>query len=84
MYGSAAEVLGGAESRTSDGDDGDGSPRSTTTAKGTVKRIAEQFGVYPETLQTWVKHAEISRDLCSGARPGTKTDDVSWIAELER
>ena len=50
------------------------------TSKGAIKRIADQLGVHPEALRTWVRQAEID----GGARPGTTTDDATRIAELER
>ena len=35
-------------------------------AKGVVRRIAEELGVHPETLRSWVKKAQGRR----GLRPG--------------
>ena len=40
------------------------------TAPGAIKRIADQLGVHPEALRTWVRQAEID----DGVRPGT-----TWI-----
>lgn len=54
--------------------------RDPVTSKGAVKRIADQLGVHPEALRTWVRQAEID----GGVRPGTTTDDATRIAELER
>jgi transposase len=45
-----------------------------------VRRIADQLGVYPEALRTWVKRAETDE----GLRPGTTSEDAARIAELER
>ena len=47
---------------------------------GAVKRIADQLGVHPEALRTWVKQAEVD----AGTVPGTTTSDAARIAELER
>jgi transposase len=50
------------------------------TAPGAIKRVADQLGVHPEALRTWVRQAEID----DGVRPGTTTDDAQRLAELER
>ena len=47
---------------------------------GAIKRIADQLGVHPEALRTWVRQAEID----GGLRPGTSTDDATRLVELER
>lgn len=47
---------------------------------GAVKRIADQLGVHPEALRTWVQRAE--RD--EGLRPGPTTAESARVAELER
>lgn len=47
---------------------------------GAVKRIADQLGIHPEALRTWVSRAE--RD--EGLRPGPTTGEQARIAELER
>jgi len=49
-------------------------------ARGAIKRVADQLGVHPEALRTWVRQAEID----GGVRPGTTTDDATRLAELER
>jgi transposase len=54
--------------------------KDPATSKGAIKRIADQLGVHPEALRTWVRQAEID----GGVRPGTTTDDATRIAELER
>ena len=54
--------------------------RRDPASKGAIKRIADQLGVHPEALRTWVRQAEID----GGVRPGTTTDDATRIAELER
>lgn len=50
------------------------------SARGAIKRIADQLGIHPEALRTWVRQAEID----GGARAGTSTDDAARLAELER
>jgi transposase len=54
--------------------------RDPDSSAGAVKRIADQLGVHPEALRTWVKRAETE----AGERPGTTTADARRIAELER
>ncbi len=52
-------------------------PRS---GPGAIRRIADQLGVHPEALRTWVKRAEIDE----GARAGASSSEAARIAELER
>ena len=47
-------------------------------AKGAIRRIADELGVHPEALRTWVKKAQIDQ----GTRPGTTTDEAQRIKEL--
>jgi transposase len=54
--------------------------RDPATATGAIKPIADQLGIHPETLRTWVKRAEID----AGDRPGTNTNDAERIARLEQ
>lgn len=54
--------------------------RDPEAARGAIKRVADQLGVHPEALRTWVRQAEID----GGVRPGTTTDDATRLAELER
>ena len=54
--------------------------RDPATATGAVRRIADQLGIHPEALRTWVRQAEID----GGTRAGTTSDDARRIAELER
>ena len=49
-------------------------------SRGAVRRIAEELGIHPEALRTWVRQAEIDR----GDRPGTTTDEARRIKELEK
>ena len=50
------------------------------TRTGAIKRIADQLGVHPEALRTWVRQAEVD----DGVRPGTTSDDATRIGKLER
>ena len=54
--------------------------RDHATRSGAIRRVAEQLGMHPETLRNWVRQAEID----GGVRPGTTTDDVKRLAELEQ
>ena len=54
--------------------------RDPATSTGAIKRVADQLGIHPEALRTWVRQAEID----GGLRPGTTSDDTSRISELER
>ena len=49
-------------------------------AKGAIRRIADELGVHPEALRTWVRQAEIDQ----GTLPGTTTDEMQRIKELEK
>ncbi|MGO0578285.1 IS3 family transposase [Ornithinimicrobium panacihumi] len=50
------------------------------SARGAIKRVADQLGVHPEALRNWVRQAEID----DGVRPGTTSDDAQRLADLER
>jgi transposase len=54
--------------------------RDPGSSTGAIRRIADQLGIHPEALRTWVRQAEVD----GGVRPGTTTDDAARIAELER
>jgi transposase len=54
--------------------------RDPVSGVGAIKRIADQLGVHPEALRTWVKQAEAD----AGDRPGTTSADAARVAELER
>ena len=49
-------------------------------AKGAIRRIANELGVHPEAVRTWVKKAQID----AGLRAGTTTQDATRIKELEK
>ena len=49
-------------------------------AKGAIRRIADELGVQPEALRSWVKKAQIDQ----GTRLGTTTDEAQGIKELEK
>ena len=50
------------------------------SARGAIKRVADQLGVHPEALRNWVRQAEID----GGVRPGTTTAEAERIAKLEQ
>jgi transposase len=54
--------------------------RDPASAAGAIRRIADQLGVHPEALRTWVKQAETD----AGDRPGMTSSDAERIAALER
>lgn len=54
--------------------------RDPASAVGAIRRIAEQLGVHPEALRSWVKQAETD----AGQRPGITSSDAERIAALER
>lgn len=54
--------------------------RDPASAGGAIERIADQLGVHPEALRTWVKQAETDE----GVRPGTTSTEAARVAELER
>jgi transposase len=54
--------------------------RDPASAVGAIRRIADQLGVHPEALRSWVKKAEID----AGQRPGTTSSDAERLAALER
>jgi transposase len=54
--------------------------QDAVTRVGAIGRIAEQLGIHPEALRTWVRQAEVD----GGVRPGTTSAEATRIAELER
>ena len=48
--------------------------------KGAIRRIADELGVHPEALRTWVKKAQVDQ----GTRPGTTADQALRIKELKK
>ena len=54
--------------------------RDPASAVGAIRRIADQLGIHPEALRTWVKQAETDE----GARRGTTSTEAARVAELER
>ena len=50
------------------------------SARGAIKRVADQLGVHPEALRNWVRQGEID----GGVRAGTTSDDAQRMADLER
>ena len=49
-------------------------------ARGAIKRVADELGVHPEAVRTWVRTAQVD----AGGRPGTTTADAQRIKDLER
>ncbi len=49
-------------------------------ARGAIKRVADELGVHPEAVRTWVRTAQVD----AGQRPGTTTADAQRIKDLER
>jgi len=45
--------------------------RNPGSKTGAIKRIADQLGIHPGALRTWVRQAEID----DGVRPDTTTDE---------
>lgn len=58
--------------------------RDPVSAMGAVRRIADQLGVHPEALRTWVKRAQTDAVTRDGGRPGTASPNPARMAELER
>ena len=54
--------------------------RDPATRVGAIKRVADQLGMHPETLRSWVRRAEVD----DGVRPGTTSSDAERLAQLER
>ena len=54
--------------------------QETGTRNGTVKRVADQLDIGPESLRLWVRQAEID----GGQRPGTSSEDEARIKALEQ
>jgi len=54
--------------------------RDPAAAVGAIRRIADQLGIHPEALRSWVKQAETG----AGVRPGSTSSDADRIAALER
>ena len=46
-------------------------------AKGAIRRIADELGVHPEALRSWVKKAQVD----GGLRSGSTTDEAARIKE---
>jgi len=57
--------------------------RDPASGVGAVRRIAEQLGVHPEALRTWVRQAEIDAGVRDGV-PSSTSGEAARVAELER
>lgn len=53
--------------------------RDPATKIGAVERVAEQLGMHPMTLRSWVRQAEVD----GGVRSGTTSVEAQRIARLE-
>ena len=49
-------------------------------AKTTIEQIARDFGVHPQTLQTWLRKADVE----DGVKPGVTEDQAAELRELKR
>ncbi|MCI7671518.1 MAG: transposase [Schaalia hyovaginalis] len=49
-------------------------------SKGAIKRIADELGIDPEALRTWVRQVEVDQ----GNRPGATTSGSERIKELDK
>lgn len=50
------------------------------TKMGTVKRVADQLDIHPDTLRVWVRQAEID----SGEREGVTTSQAEEVKQLRQ
>src|SRR5690242_15116233 len=48
--------------------------------KTTIEQIARDFGVHPQTLQTWLRKADVE----DGVKPGVTEDQNAELRELKR
>jgi transposase len=53
--------------------------RDPATRVGAVERVAEQLGMHPMTLRSWVRQAEVD----GGVRPGTTSVEAERVRRLE-
>jgi transposase len=51
---------------------------------GAYRRIAEQLGIHPEALRTWVNRAEAEEGIGNGVVSGAVTASQARVVELER
>ena len=49
-------------------------------AKTTIEQIAKDFGVHPQTLQTWMRKADVE----DGVKAGVTEDQSAELRELKR
>jgi transposase-like protein len=49
-------------------------------AKTTIEEVARAFGVHPQTLQTWLRKADVE----DGVKPGVTEDQNAELRELKR
>ena len=53
--------------------------RDPATRIGAVERVAEQLGMHPMTLRSWVRQAEVD----GGVRPGATSVEAERVRRLE-
>jgi hypothetical protein len=60
-------------------EDGRGGAQEPETAVGAIKRIADQLGIHPEALRTWVKQAEVDAgDALPPAEPAGASTPINF------
>ena len=52
--------------------------RDPASATGAIKRIADQLGIHPEALRTWVERAEVDAVTGRAPRPVMRSGSRSW------
>lgn len=52
--------------------------RDPQSGPGAVRRIADQLGMHPEALRTWVKRTEIDQRVRGGPRRMMRPGSPSW------
>ena len=58
--------------------------RDPETARGAIKRIADQLGVHPEALRTWVRQAEIDHVVDTTAALDEYLRKAEWRLDALR
>ena len=49
-------------------------------SKTTIEQVARDFGVHPQTLQTWLRKADVE----DGVKPGVTEEQNAELRELKR
>jgi transposase len=58
--------------------------RDPATRPGAYRRIAEQLGIHPEALRTWVNRAEAEEGLASAPPSASLAVSQARVEQLER